>query len=143
MKVLIKILVILKMKMIEKNGRVLDLGCGTGSASLELLKNGFIPFPVDASVEMIKVTEAVLKIKPRRISFDDASAIASLKLPCCEMAASWATLWQALNIRQVMISPIAPIHRDNFMILPCQSSNHFNDFFSDFKGYTWVLLPKV
>ena len=59
------------MKMIERDGKVLDLGCGTGTASLELLKNGFTPFPVDASVEMIKVTESVLKIKPRRISFDE------------------------------------------------------------------------
>ena len=29
------------MKMIVKEGKVLDLGCGTGSASLELLKKGF------------------------------------------------------------------------------------------------------
>ena len=45
------------MKMIERDGKVLDLGCGTGTASLELLKNGFTPFPVDASLEMVKVAE--------------------------------------------------------------------------------------
>ena len=59
------------MKMIERDGKVLDLGCGTGTASLELLKNGFAPFPVDASLEMIKVAEALLEIKPRQISFDE------------------------------------------------------------------------
>ena len=59
------------MKMIEKEGKVLDLGCGTGSASLELLKKGFSPFPVDASYEMIKVAESLLKMKVRKISFDE------------------------------------------------------------------------
>ena len=59
------------MKMIEKEGKVLDLGCGTGSASLELLKKGFSPFPVDASLEMVKVAESLLKIKVRKISFDE------------------------------------------------------------------------
>ncbi len=59
------------MKMIEKEGKVLDLGCGTGSASLELLKKGFSPFPVDASLEMVKVSESVLKMKVRNISFDE------------------------------------------------------------------------
>ena len=59
------------MKMIERDGKVLDLGCGTGTASRELLKNGFAPFPIDASLEMIKVAEALLEIKPRQISFDE------------------------------------------------------------------------
>ena len=59
------------MKMIERDGKVLDLGCGTGTASLELLKNGFAPFPIDASLEMTKVAEALLEIKPRQISFDE------------------------------------------------------------------------
>ena len=59
------------MEMIVREGKVLDLGCGTGSASLELLKRGFSPFPVDASLEMIKVAESLLKIKARKISFDD------------------------------------------------------------------------
>ena len=59
------------MNMIESGGKVLDLGCGTGSASLELSKRGFLPFPVDASLEMTKVAEALLKIKARKISFDE------------------------------------------------------------------------
>ena len=59
------------MQMIERDGKVLDLGCGTGTASLELLKNGFTPFPVDASLEMVKVAETLLEIKPRQISFDE------------------------------------------------------------------------
>ena len=59
------------MEMIVHEGKVLDLGCGTGSASLELLKRGFSPFPVDASLEMIKVAESLLKIKARKIYFDD------------------------------------------------------------------------
>ena len=59
------------MKMIKEDGKVLDLGCGTGTASLELLKNGFAPFPIDASLEMIKVAESLLEIKPRQISFDE------------------------------------------------------------------------
>ena len=59
------------MEMIVSEGKVLDLGCGTGSASLELLKRGFVPFPVDASLEMIKVAESLLKIKARKISFDE------------------------------------------------------------------------
>ena len=59
------------MKMIERDGKVLDLGCGTGTASLELLRNGFAPFPVDASLEMVKVAEVLLGNKPRQISFDE------------------------------------------------------------------------
>ena len=59
------------MKMIKRDGKVLDLGCGTGTASLELLKNGFTPFPVDASLEMVKVAETLLEIKPKQISFDE------------------------------------------------------------------------
>ena len=59
------------MEMIVSEGKVLDLGCGTGSASLELLKKGFSIFPVDASLEMIKVAQSLLKIKARNISFDD------------------------------------------------------------------------
>ena len=58
-------------KMISSQGKVLDLGCGTGFASLELLKRGFSPFPVDASLEMIKVVQSLLKIKARKISFDE------------------------------------------------------------------------
>ena len=37
----------------------------------ELKKNGFTPFPVDASLEMVKVAETLLDIKPRKISFDE------------------------------------------------------------------------
>ena len=59
------------MKMIVTKGKVLDLGCGTGSASLTLLKRGFAPFPIDASQEMIKAAESLLKIKARKISFDE------------------------------------------------------------------------
>ena len=59
------------MKMIERDGKVLDLGCGTGAASLELLKNGFTPFPIDASLEMTKVAEDLVEIKTRQISFDE------------------------------------------------------------------------
>ena len=58
-------------KMISIEGKVLDLGCGTGSASLELIKRGFSTFPVDASIEMVKVAESLLKIKVRKISFDE------------------------------------------------------------------------
>ena len=58
-------------KMISIEGKVLDLGCGTGSASLELMKRGFSTFPVDSSIEMVKVAESLLKIKVRKISFDE------------------------------------------------------------------------
>ena len=70
------------MKMIERDGKVLDLGCGTGTASLELKKNGFTPFPVDASLEMVKVAETLLEIKPKQISFDEiAVSYTHLTLP--------------------------------------------------------------
>ena len=59
------------MEMILSEGKVLDLGCGTGSASLELLRRGFSIFPVDASLEMIKVAESLLKIQARKMSFDE------------------------------------------------------------------------
>ena len=58
-------------EMISSNWNVLDLGCGTDSASLEFLKRGFSPFLVDASLEMIKVAESLLKIKARKIFFDE------------------------------------------------------------------------
>ena len=39
------------MEMILSEGKVLDLGCGTGSASLELLGRGVSIFRVDASLD--------------------------------------------------------------------------------------------
>ena len=59
------------MEMIVSQGNVLDLGCGTGYASHEFLRRGFSIFPVDASLEMIKVAESLLKIQARKMSFDE------------------------------------------------------------------------
>ena len=59
------------MDIVVIDGKVLDFVCGTGSASVTLLKKGFSIFPEDASLEMIKVAESLVTIKARKISFDE------------------------------------------------------------------------
>jgi SAM-dependent methyltransferase len=56
-------------------GRVLDLGCGPGTASAFLRAAGFDPDPVDASTSMVTVANARHGIGARLGTFDDIDAV--------------------------------------------------------------------
>lgn len=53
---------------------VLDLGCGPGTASAELRKNGFRVDPVDASVAMVKLANETFAVDARLATFNEIDA---------------------------------------------------------------------
>lgn len=60
---------------LPKGARVLDLGCGPGTASAFLRAAGFIPDPVDASAAMVAMANARHGIDARLGTFDDIVAV--------------------------------------------------------------------
>ncbi len=65
------------MAMLPAGGRVLDLGCGPGTASAFLRAAGFRPDPVDASVAMVELANRHHDIGARLATFDDIDADAA------------------------------------------------------------------
>lgn len=59
--------------LIPKGGRVLDLGCGPGTASAHMRDAGLIPDPIDASAGMIKIANSKFGLNARLATFDDIS----------------------------------------------------------------------
>lgn len=57
--------------LIPVGGRVLDLGCGPGTASAHMRKAGLDPDPVDASAGMIRIAKAKFGLNARLSTFDD------------------------------------------------------------------------
>ena len=57
-------------------GRVLDLGCGPGTASAFMREAGLRPDPVDASPEMIAIAREVHGLDARVGTFDEVSGVA-------------------------------------------------------------------
>jgi SAM-dependent methyltransferase len=55
--------------------RVLDLGCGPGTASAFLRAAGFRPDPVDASAAMVRIANERHDIGARMASFDEIDAV--------------------------------------------------------------------
>lgn len=56
-------------------GRVLDLGCGPGTASAHMRAAGLDPDPVDASAEMVRHARDVLGLPARIARFEDVTAV--------------------------------------------------------------------
>ncbi|MDG2474403.1 MAG: methyltransferase domain-containing protein, partial [Paracoccaceae bacterium] len=42
-------------KLVKRNGRVLDLGCGPGMTSARMRESGLRVDPIDASIEMVNL----------------------------------------------------------------------------------------
>ncbi|HEV8034015.1 class I SAM-dependent methyltransferase, partial [Yoonia sp.] len=57
--------------LIPHGGRVLDLGCGPGTASAHMRAAGLLPDPVDASQGMIKIARNTFGLPARLGEFDD------------------------------------------------------------------------
>jgi len=62
-------------KMLNKKSVVLDLGCGTGQVSSKLQSLGHILFPVDASLEMIKVAKSEFHLNAVHRTFDQINEV--------------------------------------------------------------------
>jgi SAM-dependent methyltransferase len=63
------------MAALPEGGRVLDLGCGPGTASAFLRAAGFIPDPVDASAAMVAIANARHDIGARLGVFEEIDAV--------------------------------------------------------------------
>ena len=59
------------MELLPKQARVLDWGCGPGTHSKQMLDAGFVPDPMDASVEMVTLAREKYSLEARVGSFDD------------------------------------------------------------------------
>ena len=60
-------------KLLPKNGFVLDLGCGPARSSAEFVKAGMRVDPVDASIEMVKLANKTHSVGARQATFDEIS----------------------------------------------------------------------
>jgi SAM-dependent methyltransferase len=58
-------------------GRVIDLGCGPGTASAHMRRAGLMPDPVDASAAMVALANARYGIGARQATFDDMDHVAA------------------------------------------------------------------
>ncbi len=56
---------------VRPGGRVLDLGCGPGKSSAEMVKAGLDPDPVDASTGMVAFARETYRLPARHGTFDD------------------------------------------------------------------------
>lgn len=65
------------MALLPPGARVLDLGCGPGTASAFLRAAGFVPDPVDASAAMVEMANDRHGIGARQATFDDIEAQAA------------------------------------------------------------------
>lgn len=61
--------------MLNRNAKILDLGCGNGALTIQLIKSGFDVYGTDASAEGIEIAK---KAEPKRFFLQDLS---SEKLP--------------------------------------------------------------
>ena len=59
------------LKMVPKNGSILDLGCGSGRDTARFRELGYIVTPVDGSIEICRLAEEFLHIPVRCMSFDE------------------------------------------------------------------------
>lgn len=59
------------MELLPKQARVLDWGCGPGTHSKQMLDAGFVPDPMDASVEMVTLAREKYALDARVGHFDD------------------------------------------------------------------------
>lgn len=62
---------------LPEDGRVLDLGCGTGSAAGHMVADGLVVDAVDASREMVRMANLKDGVTARQASFDDLDAVAA------------------------------------------------------------------
>jgi len=63
------------MNALPQGARVLDLGCGPGTASAHMRAAGFDPDPVDASAAMVALARDSFALPARQGRFDDLDAI--------------------------------------------------------------------
>ncbi|MEO1638453.1 MAG: class I SAM-dependent methyltransferase [Pseudomonadota bacterium] len=61
---------------LHPGARVLDLGCGPGTASAHMRDAGLVPDPVDASPNMIKIASETFGLYARVATFDDITGSA-------------------------------------------------------------------
>lgn len=62
---------------VAKGGRVLDLGCGPGTAAAAMAKAGLKVEAVDASAEMVALAGQHPGVTARQVTFDDITEVAA------------------------------------------------------------------
>ena len=93
--------------LMPQGGRVLDLGCGPGTASVHMREAGLVPDPVDASESMVVLATERFGLPARLGTFDDISGTAIfdgiwanfslLHAPRSDLPRHFAALGQAIK----------------------------------------------